>query len=121
MAPRGLVWFRVYCLAMALGFAMIMVFIAIPLWGLLSGKMTSSGPPEVFYINALVFGCGGSFGLLLYLIAPWVLPQRPLGWIAGMVLIAGGLMWGPCCWPVLVPMVWLWCEADNRVYFGLQP
>ena len=123
MVPRALVWLRVYCLLLAVGCLFVVAHAGVFVWAIAYNPSAwkPSPPPSWLVAFPLAYGSVALCGAIGCVVAPWVLPRRPWAWIAGMLMIAAGMTGGPCCWLAVFPMVWLWCEADNRVYFGLQP
>jgi O-antigen ligase len=107
-------WFKLYCGAMTLLYALLMV---------LGGILTVLGPSmaeeeeaAVLAIEGIVFAVMGLplaalFGVGLFL------PQRKWAWIYGIVLIALG-MTSACCLPATIPLLIFWIKQEMRVYFN---
>lgn len=123
MVPRAVVWLRVYGLLLAVGCLFIVVHAGAIIWAFSYNPAAwkPQPPPSWFVAFPLAYGSVALAAALACVVAPWVLPPRPWAWVAGMLMIAAGMGAGPCCWLAVFPMVWLWCETDNRIYFGLKP
>jgi hypothetical protein len=104
-------WYRAFCVAWALFYALLIGFSA---WLLATGDP----PPATTIAPALAMGLW--FGLcavllVAYAIAP-LLPRKPWTWIYGIVIIAFSALGG--CFFVAIPLLVFWIRPDMQAYLG---
>jgi cell division protein FtsW (lipid II flippase) len=113
--PGVLTWFTVYCVLMALIYALVAVGGAIILS---SPELFEEGPrdPEELKIRAIAMLVVGIALMPVFAIA-LALPRRPWVWIYDLVLICVGFL--SCCfWPISIPLLIFWIKPDARAWFG---
>ncbi len=108
--PRVLIWFRVYCVLMALlGLVLLVVGFSV-----LFGKVhVKDWDPETAGIvhAAVGFVYVGAFSM-----APF-LPPRPKTWLYSLVLICMGML-SCALFPFCVALLIFWIRPNTQQYFG---
>jgi MFS family permease len=108
--PPVLLWYNVYCIALALVYLLL-------LGGLIAALALDPGgtkTEDLIIFGVLAVTCVPLF--LFYAAAPF-LPARPWAWIWGIVAIAIGLT-SACCLPACVPLLIHWMKPETKRYFG---
>lgn len=115
--PSAVTWFNVYCILMALLYAIVSVVCAFIL-----------SSPEIFEvrggdldpvaakIQAIVMLVVSVPLMMLFAAAP-ALPRRPWVWVYDIVLICLG-MTSVCCMPATIPLLIFWIKPDAKAWFG---
>ena len=120
--PAVLTWYRVFCVAMALvyGLLILMGLVMLIAPAMLKGVLSSAGNGKevdtvvnmvmggVYVVLGLVFGA-------LYLVGAF-LPPRPWTWVTGIVLIALSFT-NCCCIPFAIPVLIFWIMPETKTYF----
>ena len=112
-SPRVLLWFRVYCVAMAVIYGLVVFGVAVVLFPDLLGEEE----PAAFRIGY------GAFIILIGLVlcvpyaAVLFLAPRPWVWVFDLVLIGVG-MTSCCTLPAAIPLLVFWLRPETRAYFG---
>lgn len=114
-APPVLIWYRVYCGAMALlslaclagGIALLLLRDLLP--------SDEDVPPGLWLLYGVGFTVVGGLLTPIFL-ASFFLPRTRRTWIYHTVLIALGMVW-VCCLPATVPMMLYWIKPETYSYF----
>ena len=113
--PPVLVWYRVYCGAMALLYLVCLAggIALLSLRDLLPSD--EDVPPEMWLLYGVGFTVVG--GLLApAFLASFFLPRSRRAWVYHVVLIALGMV-SVCCLPATVPMILYWIKPETYGYF----
>ncbi len=121
--PSVLIWYKAYCVAMALMYGLVLLLGVVMLMAPAFFKdylgSAGKGAEELDQVASQVIGgvyvIMGVLLALLY-VAGAFLPARPWAWIVGIVLIALSFT-SCCCIPVSIPLLIYWIKPATKVYF----
>ena len=114
--PAVVVWYRVYCVLMALLYlALVVIGVALVALGLMGQEAFDGDPTEAVVMGA-VYGVMGFVAFIPFVIGALV-PARPWAWVYGIVMICIGLT-SCCCMPACIPLLIFWIKPETRRYFG---
>jgi hypothetical protein len=113
VTPPVVIWFKVYCVAMALLYLLTMGLSAI--FFLMDPEDLDMSRIEAMVMGSMLAGLG--FVLLLMFIAGLVLPRRPWVWIYDVVLIGLG-MTSCLTLPFCIPLLIYWLKPEAKAWFG---
>lgn len=113
LRPEVVSWFKVYAAAMALLYALVLLFAAaVILMGVFAEDID---PVEMAFLGVIMGGLG--FVLMVAFAAALFLPQRPWVWVYDLVLIAIGLT--SCVTMIAtIPLLIYWIKPETRAWFG---
>jgi hypothetical protein len=113
VTPPVVMWFKVYCVAMALLYLLTIGLSAI--FFLMDPEDLEMSRIEAMVMGTMLAGLG--FVLLLMFIAGLVLPRRPWVWVYDVVLIGLG-MTSCLTLPFCIPLLIFWLKPEVKVLYG---
>ena len=122
--PSVVMWYVVYCVAMAVmgllaaGMGGLILFGPQEMQESMRQQMMDSGQAADPVVYGMVYLIAGAVSCLLHLLGA-VAPKRPWAWIYGIVLIALG-MTTCCCLPATIPLLIFWIKPATQQYYGRQ-
>lgn len=117
--PGVVIWFKVYCVLMAL---MNLFVVGVGLLLLLGdsswfqGNQDFQDPTQRLIVGTIYLGLG--IVLVPAYILPLFLPRRKWVWIYDLVLICLSLT-SCCCLPASIPLLIFWLQQKTKYYFGM--
>ncbi len=114
--PKTIFWFRIYCGLLAFLYLLVtaggIAFLVIP------AETLEMARTEAVVIGSLFIAMGLVFFIMTFL--GLFLPQRPGGWIYGLVLICIGLT-SAVFLPICIPLLLFWLKQPVQAWFGRNP
>ncbi|MCX6377395.1 MAG: hypothetical protein NTU88_15390 [Armatimonadetes bacterium] len=116
-APPVVMWYKVYCIAMAV---MYLFVVAAGVFFLVGGAFIplNSDDKIPFMIMGPLYVVMG-LALMIPFVLALFLPPKSWVWVYGIVLIAIGLS-SCCCLPAALPLLIFWVKADVQRHFGRE-
>lgn len=120
--PSVIVWYKIYCACMALGYILFSAYIAFLIW-FPKEEIVSEGEAvgkALFVLEYLWSGLlVGTIMVSMLYIAAIFLPRRPWAWVYGIFAICIGLP--ICClMPLSIPVLVLWFRPETKDHFGWE-
>jgi hypothetical protein len=117
--PSVVIWYKIYCALMAIGYALFSIYIAFLLW-LPKDQLASQGKNArriVLLLEHLWGGLlGGTIALSVLFIVALFLPRRHWVWVYGAIAICIGIP-NCCCLPLTIPLLVFWFRPETKNYF----
>jgi len=117
--PSVIIWYKIYCVFMAIGYLAFSAYIAFLLW--LPKEQLATGRFATKAIFALEYMWGGILSgtlmLSVFFIAALFLPRKSWVWVYGAIAICVGIP-NCCCFPLAIPVLVVWFKPETKNYFG---
>lgn len=113
--PPVLIWYQIYCGALAVVYVAVIALLVIMLVAAARGASVKTEDLIIFGALSLT-----SVPFAVFYGAAPFLPNRPWAWTYGVVAIAIG-MTSACCLPACVPLLIYWMKPEVKMYFGKGP
>ena len=117
-APPVIIWYKVYCIAMAV---MYLFVVALGVFFLVGGCFIPGNADDKipFMIMGPLYAVMGLVMMIPFVLALFLGP-KPWVWVYGIVLISIGMS-SCCCLPATLPLLIYWVKPDVQRHFGREP